>query len=292
MLNQVLCQAVQKGDTTTLRKVFKSVHVNITQCRWGIYQNDSPIHLAVSYANFKALRCLIELYKANGWYDRIHTPDSMGSTPLFHLTSRRRAPVSLARLLLDAGADVNHSDVLNPPPVYWAAYQNNTKLVMLFQQYGANMKISYNGATALHVALEKRNRTLIRFLGTVHPIEGDELKNLMRMRDINYNLLVPYLGAFNATPLIQRALKVVDLAALEFLAGYDAGPLYVPSLYVPSHEYYSTWCPKRMKDTTGIYALRLPPELARSIRQFLCADWVFKVSTAGSGTTRGSERLA
>ena len=286
-LNQVLCQAVQKGDTTTLRKVFKSAHVNITQCRWGIYQNVSPIHLAVSYANFKSLRCLIDLYKANGWYDRIHTPDSLGSTPLFLLTSRgRNAAVALARLLLDAGADVDHSDVLNPPPVYWATYQNNTKLVMLFHQYGADMTVTYNGTTALHIALEKRNRALIRFLATVNPVRVYDLKKLMTMRYINYNLLVPYLGSFDATPLVQRALRVVDLGALEFLAGYAAG-----SLHVPFQEYYSKWRPKKRKDTAGIYALRLPPELLRCLRQFLCADWVFTVSSAGSDTTRASGRL-
>lgn len=93
------------------------------------------IPLQVAFDSVECATRLIAAYPGG-----IHAVDIYGSTTL-HSTCRCSGNLEVARLLLDAGSDVNAMDNEGRTPLYWAIYTNRRELGELLLDRGARLDL-------------------------------------------------------------------------------------------------------------------------------------------------------
>jgi ankyrin repeat protein len=95
-------------------------------------------------------------------------PNKNGLTPLDHACTRNKAvATTLAKLLLDKGAVVNtkRPNPSNITTLYWAVSADNTELVKLLIEHGADIKEGLDtGETALHHAADRGDLEIAKLL--------------------------------------------------------------------------------------------------------------------------------
>jgi ankyrin repeat protein len=157
---------------------------------------ETPLLLAARYDHAQAARALLErgadvnardkrgftpLMRAvlNGSMETVQTitefkpdlnaqttdpdPNTSGSTALMYAVAKDRKDV--LDMLLDAGADINESDVVVGPALTWAAAYDREEIAADLLERGADANVVNNvGGTPLIVAASKGNPRLVRML--------------------------------------------------------------------------------------------------------------------------------
>ena len=114
----------------------------------------APIHDAARDADVETLRRLLEEGVSPD------ATDFRAFTPLHRLCRRRNATGDYAacfKLLRDAGANLEATDILGNRPLHCAVWQGNAGLLSLLVQSGVNVDAALpGGSTPLHLAVRKR----------------------------------------------------------------------------------------------------------------------------------------
>jgi len=139
--------AARSGDSAQVRQLLDSgFPVNLpSSSEWdGFGSKESPLHVAVRYAQLDVAKLLIERNADVNAGDRYY------ETPLFVAFDRR-----LTALLLNHGANVNvRSDLQYGPLHRLARYSRDPRAVELLLQHGAEIDAKTNvGTTPLHEAM-------------------------------------------------------------------------------------------------------------------------------------------
>ena len=95
---------------------------------------------------------------ASGDFEMAHG----GSTPLFF--AARQGDVETARVLLDAGADINAAAAAGTSPLVVAAHSDHGVLAKFLLERGADPSLAGAGYTALHAAVLRGNLDLVKAL--------------------------------------------------------------------------------------------------------------------------------
>ena len=94
--------------------------------------------------------------------------DKHGATPLKECVNTQHFLESLAtcaRLLIEAGADVNLPEFRGIPPLCWACSEREGRFISLLLSAGADVHhVAHDGRTALHWAAESYNAAGVRLL--------------------------------------------------------------------------------------------------------------------------------
>ena len=147
-----------------------------------------------------------------------------GSTPL--LFAARNGRVENARLLLDAGADVDEAAPNGQSALVVASFSGQGELAELLLERGANPNDAGAGYTALHTAVSRGDLDLVRALSAHGADPNARLERGSRQqRNLNWYGLSGALAG--ATPF-WLAAKYAEVEIMEFLAGVGADPLLAP----------------------------------------------------------------
>jgi ankyrin repeat protein len=108
------------------------------------------LHAAAFSGNLEVVRKLIE-YDPACINDR---EEDGGETPLYWASEGRNSKaVSVVRLLLEHGADINVQNDNDRTPLFWASYNGALEVVRVLLEHGADVGVkSKYGATALQFA--------------------------------------------------------------------------------------------------------------------------------------------
>jgi hypothetical protein len=121
-----------------------------------------PLHAAADSGNFEVIRILIEYNPAN-----INARETEnGSTPLlWALEGGCFEDVSVVRLLLEHGADINAQNHSGWTPLHWASFNGVLEVVRLLLKHGAEVGAKDNdGKTALQFAAEEGREKVVELL--------------------------------------------------------------------------------------------------------------------------------
>lgn len=144
-----------------------------------------------------------------------------GFTPL--LFAARQGSVASARLLLDAGADVNETAPDGATPLVVASFSGHGELAAFLLRRGADPNASGAGYAALHTAVLRSDGQLIRTL-VAHGADPDIcLTRGSRVPRATHWWVLPGSLA-GATPFLLAA-KYTDVAIMRILAEAGADPL-------------------------------------------------------------------
>ncbi|MCY3842178.1 MAG: ankyrin repeat domain-containing protein [Acidobacteria bacterium] len=147
-----------------------------------------------------------------------------GSTPL--LFAARNGRVENARLLLDAGADVDEAAPNGQSALVIASFSGQGELAELLLKRGANPNDAEAGYTALHTAVSRGDLNLVRALSAHGADPNARLERGSRQqRNLNWYGLSGALAG--ATPF-WLAAKYAEVEIMEFLAEVGADPLLAP----------------------------------------------------------------
>jgi ankyrin repeat protein len=121
----------------------------------------NPLHGAAHSGNLEVVWKLIEYDPA---YINVRSVD--GWTPLLFATEGRNSEDgSVARLLLERGADVNAQNQLGWTPLHRASFFGALEVVRLLLEHGADIEPKENdGKTALQVAAEEGHDDVVELL--------------------------------------------------------------------------------------------------------------------------------
>ena len=157
-------------------------------------------------------------------FERSVLEPQRGSTPL--LFAARHGRIENARLLFDAGADVNEMSPNGQSALVMASFGGQGKFAAFLLENGANPNAADAGYTALHAAVSRGDLALVRALSAhgadpnSHITQGSRQK-----RNINWYALSGSLGG--ATPF-WLAAKYAEVDIMRFLADSGADPLLSP----------------------------------------------------------------
>ncbi|KAF7591831.1 Ankyrin repeat domain-containing protein 44 [Aspergillus hancockii] len=169
-----------------------------------------PLELAVHENRLEVVKVLLR-----------HGVDPNKSSPLTIAAKRGYMEVALeyaqpmmVDLLLKYGGNIEYRDPCGMTPLVWAAFWRNEQATEALLRHGANVNACRRGATALTVAID----------------EGEEsvVKLLLENGDLN----APKGWASNKQPLLLRAITVGNSgnsAIVELLVKHGANPNEVPS---------------------------------------------------------------
>jgi ankyrin repeat protein len=88
----------------------------------------------------------------------------MGSLNLALLASAQEGHESIVRLLLEAGANVNHVSKDQATPLILATHRGHTQIVRVLLIKNANPSIKFGNETALDIAKRKRLSKIVKML--------------------------------------------------------------------------------------------------------------------------------
>lgn len=147
-----------------------------------------------------------------------------GSTPL--LFAARNGRTANARLLLDAGADVNEAAPNGQSALVIASFSGQGELAAFLLERGANPNAAAAGYTALHTAVSRGDLKLVRALSAHGADPNARLdRGSRQQRNLNWYGLSGALAG--ATPF-WLAAKYAEIEIMEFLAAAGADPLLAP----------------------------------------------------------------
>lgn len=124
---------------------------------WFVRRGVGAVHRAASYGNVDKLIALLTARP-----DSVDVPDAVGLTPLQYAACWGQ--VSVAKVLLDRGADVNLAK--NWSPLHYAAAGGQEALAAELLDTGAdiNIRSQADDTTPLHTATVKKQTAMVRFL--------------------------------------------------------------------------------------------------------------------------------
>ena len=147
-----------------------------------------------------------------------------GSTPL--LFAARHGRMENARLLLDAGADVNEKAPSGESALVLASFSGQGKFAAFLLERGADPGAADAGYTALHTAVVRGDPNLVKTL-CAHSADPNArlTKGSRQQRNLNYYSLSATLAG--ATPF-WLAAKYAEVEIMRSLAACGADPLLSP----------------------------------------------------------------
>ena len=147
-----------------------------------------------------------------------------GSTPL--LFAARHGRIDSARLLLDAGADVNEVAPNGESALVLASFSGQGQFAAFLLERGANPNGAVAGYTALHTAVSRGDLALVKAL-FAHGADPNSriTKGSRQKRNLNWYGLSGSLAG--ATPF-WLAAKYAEVDIMRFLAAIGADPLLTP----------------------------------------------------------------
>lgn len=144
-----------------------------------------------------------------------------GFTPL--LFAARHGRIESARLLLDAGADVNESAPNGDSALVTASFSGQGKFAAFLLERGANPNAADAGYTALHTAVLRGDLELVKALCAQGADPNIRItKGSRQHRDTNWFALSGALAG--ATPFLLAA-KYAEIEIMRFLAANGTDPL-------------------------------------------------------------------
>ena len=148
-----------------------------------------------------------------------------GSTPL--LMAARNGRIENARLLLDAGADVNEQMPTGESALVLASFSDQGKFAAYLLERGADPDSADAGYTALHTAVSRGDAELVKALSAHGADPNSRLTKGSRLqRNLNFYSLSGKLAG--ATPF-WLAAKYAEVEIMRVLAANGADPLLVPN---------------------------------------------------------------
>ena len=147
-----------------------------------------------------------------------------GSTPL--LFAARHGRIDSARLLLDAGADVNETTPRGESALVMASFSGQGKFAAFLLDRGANSNAAAAGYTALHTAVSRGDLELVKALCAHGADQNSRITQGSRQqRNLNWYALSGSLAG--ATPF-WLAAKYAEVDIMRFLGATGADPLLSP----------------------------------------------------------------
>ncbi|RYP18542.1 hypothetical protein DL767_009816 [Monosporascus sp. MG133] len=119
------------------------------------------LHLAILQRNWESVKVILECPAAD-----VNAKDMNGETSLHLLLKSPNTPNDILELLLSKGANVNAQDNDSQAPLYEACLSENVGAARILLEAGADVNDGENvfGRTALHEAIENQNLPLVNLL--------------------------------------------------------------------------------------------------------------------------------
>ncbi len=125
----------------------------------GDYFDSTPLHTAIVYKKAEIVKMLIGAGVDVNWQDKRNG----GRSYMHELAYWGR--IDIARILIDAGANLDLQDDNGETPLHWAARHNKMKFTQFLLDMGANPDIQdKKGWTPLHLALWNNRLKIARML--------------------------------------------------------------------------------------------------------------------------------
>ena len=181
-----------------------------------------------------------------------------GSTPL--LFAARNGRIENARLLLDAGADVNEKAPDGQSALVLASFSDQGRLAAFLLERGADPEAADAGYTALHTAVLRGDPDLVKALCAHGADPNSRITNGSRQqRNLNWYALSA--AEAGATPF-WLAAKFAETEIMRSLAECGADPLLspdhgIPPLLVAAGDGWTTRSNNRRGQGIGVDAARL-----------------------------------
>ena len=165
----------------------------------------------------------VNLGDGNPFEDYVLQPQR-GSTPL--MFAARNGRIDNARLLLDAGAEVNAKAPNGESVLVLASFSDQGKLGAFLLERGADPTADDAGYTALHTAVSRGDAELVKAL-CAHGADPNArlTKGSLQQRNLNFYSLSAQLAG--ATPF-WLAAKYAEVEIMHALADCGADPLLMP----------------------------------------------------------------
>ena len=199
----------------------------------------------------------VNLGNGNPFEDYVLQPQR-GSTPL--MFAARNGRVENARLLLDAGADVNVKAPNGESALVLASFSDQGKVAALLLERGADPMAADAGYTALHTAVSRGDAELVKALCAHGADPNARLTNgSLQQRNLNFYSLSAQLAG--ATPF-WLAAKYAEVEIMRALADCGADPLLMPDngitpLMAAAGEGWATRASNRRGQGIGVDAAAL-----------------------------------
>ena len=200
-----------------------------TALMWAATQADPDVvrvllaHGADVHARSDSHLLPVNLGDGDPFEDHVMQPQR-GSTPL--LFAARRGRIENARLLLDAGADVNEKAPNGESALVLASFSGQGEFAAFLLERGADPGAADAGYTALHTAVSRGELGLVKALCAHGADPNTRLKNgSLQQRNLNFYSLSAQLAG--TTPF-WLAAKYAEVEIMRALAACGADPLLSP----------------------------------------------------------------
>lgn len=165
------------GDANKLAQVIGSDTPKLKQ----FYMGRTSLHAAAQKTSGKVLQLLLTSCK-----DSIPIEDVDGKTCLFYAVTSGHA--SNVKMMIEAGADINHQDHFGRTPLYWAVKEGNDEMVELLLSLGADPTVTTNlNESPLDHAIYHKNETAAVLLSQKTQAENDP--TLAKRHDVSQDVL-------------------------------------------------------------------------------------------------------